>query len=49
MEVKKPGQVVLFEFPQTDLTSTKLRPVLLLWTKVLIEQLNNMVLTQSRL
>jgi mRNA interferase MazF len=30
MEVKKAGQIVLFEFPQTDFTSTKLRPVLLI-------------------
>lgn len=30
MEVKKAGQIVLFEFPQTDFSSTKLRPVLLL-------------------
>jgi len=30
MAVKKAGQIVLFEFPQTDFSSTKLRPVLLL-------------------
>ena len=30
MAVRKAGQIVLFEFPQTDFSSTKLRPVLLL-------------------
>lgn len=30
MEVKRAGQIVLFEFPHTDFSSTKLRPVLLL-------------------
>lgn len=28
--MKKPGQIVLFRFPQSDLTSGKLRPALLL-------------------
>lgn len=28
--MKKPGQIVLFAFPQTDLAETKLRPALLL-------------------
>jgi mRNA interferase MazF len=30
MAVKKPGQIVLFKFPQTNLVTGKLRPALLL-------------------